>query len=256
MKRVVFSFDDSRCDFYTRAYPILLSYKYPSTINVITGFISGDRSISFPTSKHAISREELLKCYHSGMVEIACHGSDHQNTRSDIEKNIVELKEMGVNTDDIGFASPNSVVTWDNKNENGIWSLVEEGTLKYVRSGVQTRREGCLYTIKSIVSRFTHWPRLFFSLNKHNIILSNRKNKQFLPSVSVYSYTTIKEIVGLVDKMPEDASIILMFHSILSKSDEEYGRDKYYWDLKKFESLCECLRQLNILVCTTRDIVE
>lgn len=256
MKKVVFSFDDSRSDFYTRAYPVLLNYNFPSTLNVITGFVNGDKSICFPTSSRAISREELLICYQYGLVEIACHGSKHINTRSDIEKNIEELNSIGVDTKNIGFASPNSVLTLDNKNKNGIWGLVENGTLKYVRTGIQIRREGLFYIIGSIISRFLHIPSIFCLLNKRNIIPFDNKNIKLLPSVSIYSYTTVKEIDCLIDRMPDNSTVILMFHSILNNTDIEYGKDKYYWDIEKFKSLCEHLKNRNVEVCTTMNVVE
>lgn len=254
MKRIVFSFDDSRSDFYTRAFPVLSRYKYPSTLNVITGFVNGNKDISFLSAVKSVTREELVICQQSGLVEIACHGSEHLNTKIDIENNISELNEMGIDTQSIGFASPNSVITWENKNNDGVWDLVDNGTLKYVRSGIQIRREGVVYIMKSIIGKMTHIPALFYSLNKRNVITSNLKNKKFLPSVSIYSYTTVREVEHLIEKMPDNSSVILMFHSILKETDDGYKKDKYYWDLSKLERLCEYLKHNEVMVCTTKDI--
>lgn len=253
MKQVVLSFDDSRSDFYTRAFPILKHYNLPSTLNVITGFITNTISLNFSSSKKAITKDELLELEQSGLVEIACHGSNHLNTKEDVQKNIEELKMFGINVQGIGFASPNSVLTWGNKNENGIWDLINSGELSYIRSGTQIRREGYLYIIKSIIERFTHSPRLFYNLNKRNLVLDDNI---FLPSVSIYSYTTISEIKYFINHMPENASVVFMFHSILNQSDYGYRRDKYYWPEENFKELCGYLKECDkVEVCTTKELI-
>lgn len=91
----------------------------------------------------AMTAEQVKECYFNN-VEIACHGSNHINTKADLLRNVEELEDMGIDVKNIGFASPHSTLTLNNRNENGIWSLVEEGVIKYVRSGIQIRREGII----------------------------------------------------------------------------------------------------------------
>ena len=52
----------------------------------------------------------------------------------------------------------------------------------------------------------------------------------FFLSVAIYSYTTIAQIKSLIKSMPNNSSVILMFHSILKITDKGYGVDKWYWE--------------------------
>ena len=257
MKTIVLSFDDGRSDFYNRAFPILMKHGISSTFNVITNYLNDNNrngNISFPSSKQGISIEHLLECYKSGLVEIACHGANHLNTKEDVEKNLNDLRILGVNEKSFGFASPESVITELNKNEKGVWQLVEDGKLLYVRSGIQIRREGYFYTALSLIDRFVHSNLLFRYLNKKNVI-DNINNKQILPSVAIYSYTKLRQIISLIISIDESSTTILMFHSILQKGDEGYGCDRYYWDAKEFEALCLFLKSRNdIRICMTKDL--
>ena len=154
MKTVVLSFDDARKDFYTRAFPILNKYGLTATLNVISDFILNPRNYSCfeSANNEPIHIEELLLCQNQG-IEIACHGHLHLNTKADILENIKTLKELGVKfPHGIGFASPNSELTMSNIYQYGISDLIYDKTLSYVRSGIQIRREGLLYTAISLLS--------------------------------------------------------------------------------------------------------
>lgn len=258
MRFVVFSFDDARSDFYTRAFPILKKYNIPSTLNVITNFLSDKEKksrINFPSSNSGMTKENLLECYESGLIEVACHGANHLNTKEDIINNIESLLNLGIKGP-FGFASPNSVITENNKNDNGIWDLIKEGKLQYVRSGIQIRREGGFYTALSLVDRFLHSDVIYYYLNQRNIITKfDSLNTHIVPSVAVFSYTRRHQIESLIEKQKDSTAIILMFHSVLRPGDECYGCDKYYWDAKEFESLCSFIkRQNDVRVCMTKDL--
>ena len=123
-KRVAFSFDDAREDTYTRALPILKKYGFPATVNVISDFVlhpEGYREFGSANNR-AMTAEQLLDWQRCGM-EIACHGSTHENTTEDVLRNIAELQAMGLDTEGIGFASPHSGLTRENSGE--IRALVE-----------------------------------------------------------------------------------------------------------------------------------
>lgn len=259
MKTIILSFDDARRDFYTRAFPIMKKYGLPSTLNVISSYLSDfnrEGHISFPSSKQGISIDQLLECYKSGLVEIACHGANHLNTKEDVERNLEELRGMGVGEQILGFASPESVITEQNKNEKGIWKLVEDGQLLYVRSGIQIRREGYVYAALSLLDRYIHSNSLFRYLNRKNVII-NVSNDQILPSVAIFSYTKLHQVFSFIEKLKDSSATILMFHSILRNGDEGYGCDRYYWDAEEFESLCAFLKsRSDIRVCMTKDLIE
>ena len=147
MKKIVLSFDDSREDFYTRVFPLLKKYNTPATLNVISGFVNGTAKMNMPSADNkAMMSSQVVECQQSGLVEIACHGAVHDNTKEGVLRNIEDMKAWGVNVEGIGFASPTSILTKKNIHTTGIDSLVEEGTLSYVRSGIRTRREGLMYS--------------------------------------------------------------------------------------------------------------
>lgn len=259
MKTIALSFDDARSDFYTRAYPIMKKYGLPSTLNVISSFLSDysrDSNISFPSAKQGVSKEQLIECYNSGLVEIACHGANHLNSKDDVEKNIEDLRNLGIDEKCFGFASPESVLTERNIKEKGIWELVEEGKLLYVRSGIQIRREGYVYSALSLLDRYVHSNLLFWYLNRKNVV-SNISNVYILPSAAFFSYTKLHQVYSFIEKLDDSSVIVLMFHSILRKGDEGYGCDRYYWDAEEFESLCAFLSSRNdIHICMTRDLID
>ena len=253
MKRIVFSFDDGRLDTYTTAYPIMRKYGLPFTLNVTTDFVSHpERYTNFGSADNKSMRsEQVLDCYQNG-VEIACHGHTHQNTAKDVLDNIAALAEMGVDVSGVGFASPNSEVTEDNCAD--IKKLLTDGTLGYIRSGRQVRREGIVYTVLTLLERFTHSKWLFYKLNKRNIIAKGQTG--ILMSVGITAGTKIQQIRFLIEKLPDDASLILMFHSVLSRSDACYGKDAWYYDIADFETLVAALAaNPRIQVCTTKEIV-
>lgn len=258
MKTIVLSFDDARSDFYSRAFPILKQYGIPSTLNVITRYMSDMPGHVNREGKHYVggSVKELQDCYKSGLVEIACHGANHLNTMDDVEQNIADLRHIGIDEPIFGFASPGCGITEQNKNEHGIWDLVEEGKLLYVRSGISIRREGWFYSILSFMDRYVHSPKLFQYLNKRNIITDKTNlNKRVLPSVTIFSYTQLPQIKYLIERMPDSSATILMLHSILRKGDELYGYDRYCWDEAMFESLCAYLKsQSDIRICMTKEL--
>jgi hypothetical protein len=249
MKTIIFSFDDARQDFYSRAFPILQKYSLTATLNVISDFIlSPSKYTTFGSGcNQSMTPQELIDCQNNG-IEIACHGHLHLNTQKDILLNIKHLQEMGLKfPNGIGFASPNSEITDKNKNDNRVWELYQNGMLSYIRSGTQILREGFFFALLSIVDRFIHSPKLWYWLN-HNNIIHTKKNDGILPSMTIHSYTTLKQILYMIEKMPNNSAIILMFHSICAKADKGYGKDKWYWDVICFEELCKYIQEKKSMI--------
>ncbi len=254
MKSVVFSFDDARLDTYTTAYPILKKYGLPFTVNVASDFVTNPQNYTcFASgSGKSMTPQQLVECQNAGN-EVACHGHNHKNEVRGVFDNIEALEKFGLDKNLIvGFASPESYVT--ESDTFGMDKLVEDGVLKYVRSGIQIRREGLFYTALSLVERMTHSKALFKYLNRKNII-SNVG--WLLPSVAITRYTTVKQIVYLIDKLKDGESVILMFHSVLNKNDGGYRKDVWYYDAEKFEKICKYLKDTDsVNVCTTAQLIQ
>ena len=254
MRKVVLSFDDSRADFYYRVFPLLKQHKLPATLNVISGFVNGTAKMRMPSADgKAMTNAQVVECQQSGLVEIACHGATHDNTKEGVIRNIEEMRAWGVNVEGIGFASPTSILTKGNIHETGIDALVEQGILSYVRSGIRTRREGLVYSAFTLLDSKIHHNGLFYQLNKRCILGSPLPT--ILPSVAVNNYHTLPQIIKLIEKMQEEEAVILNFHSVLRKSDAGYGKDKFYWEESKFENLLNVLgSDISLKVCTTKDL--
>ena len=248
---IMLSFDDGRADTYTNAWPILKQYGLTATLNVVSDFVlhPGQYTEFSSGGNLAVTPEQLREWQASGM-EIACHGSTHKNTVEDILTNIEELRDMGISVGQIGFASPHSELTLENSAP--IQELVSGGVLSYIRSGIQTRREGLMYAVLTALERKTHSKLLYYVLN-HKNILSNKPDT-FLMSVAVTSYTTVDQIMYLLSRMQEGQAVILMFHSVLNKEDKGYGKDAWYYDVSRFDDLCSWLAENSddFCVCTTK----
>ena len=252
MKYICLSFDDARADTYVFALPIIRKYKLHATVNVITDYIYNPENYSFSTADKAMTAEQLLE-WQNAQNEVACHGHTHKNEPNDILCNIAELQKLGLKTNEIGFASPNSWLFEGNKNELGIAQLKTSGVISYMRSGTRIRREGRLYTLLSLVERYTHSRILFRYLNRRSLFKIHTP-PEILPSVTVKDYTTLKQITDFIEKMEDDNGLILMFHSILPKESELFGCDHYYWDSSCFDDLCHYLYQHRTDVCVTTTI--
>ncbi len=191
-------------------------------------------------------------------MEIACHGANHKNNKRDVEINIKELRNLGINEPIFGFASPCCGITEQNKNDKGIWDLVEEKKLLYVRSGMQIRRENYVYIALSFLDRYIHSGWLYAYLNQRNIITQREHlNEHVLPAITIYSYTKLPQVKYLIEHMPDSSAAILMLHSILRKRDDWYGYDRFYWDADLFESLCAWLTtQDDIQLCMTKELFK
>ncbi len=254
MKYAVLSFDDGRADTYENAYKILRKYSLTATINAVTDFIAHpERYSDFASGGNkAMTAEQLIECQKNG-IEIACHGATHQNTADDILRNIREFQNMGISTEDIGFASPNSYVT--ETTCSNIRALADKKIISYIRSGVRLERENFLYKALTAVERITHSKYLFYILNKRNI--ESGKNNGILKSIAVLKCTTPEQLIYFTEKMKDNDAVIFMFHSIIDKNCLYYTADKWCWDIARFEKLCAYLKKTDgIQAVTTRDLLN
>ena len=57
--------------------------------------------------------------------------------------------------------------------------------------------------------------------------------------------------------MEDGQAVILMFHSVLKKSDKGYGKDKWFNDADMFEEVCRfCAQNNGVQVITNRYLCE
>jgi len=199
-----------------------------------------------------MSIDDCLHCASNGF-EIASHGDLHKNDIYDVRESLVKLKKWGLyaDNDPIGFASPNSDIY--EKDLRGFDKLIESGELLYIRTGTVVRRESYLYAFLYILNNIIRSKRLFWVLNKNNIISPN-KNSYLLKSIAIKHNTPLKSIKYLINKAEENSIIVLLFHSILEKTSEYCKNEVWWYDITKSKDLCLWLMQNNnISIKTMRD---
>lgn len=249
-KYVILSFDDGRSDTYINAVPIMDKYSIIATINVTTDFVLHPESnYSFKSADNkAMTIDQVLELYKKG-YEIASHGNKHINDPDDVKESLDILHNWGV-SNVYGFASPSSEVTENNYKDFAY--LIDNGSLKYIRSGTQTRREGIFYAAITVFNRVFRSRKIFSFLNKRNLMNINQL-PILLKTVAITRYTTVDQITSFLEKIHDNEIAILMFHSILTQSPQI--KDSWYWLSKDFDKLCQWLSdQDTITVCDTKSL--
>ena len=232
MKNIIFSFDDGGEDFYRVAYPILKKFNLTGTANIISKYIKPEAECD--GGNKFMTAENLLELQEGG-IEIACHGHNHENTVEDIEKNLDDFAKMGLNLDKMGFASPGSDLTPEKIDT--LAPLFRDNRISYARSAYIPDRHGKFMKYLNLFMERSRSKLLFYLLNKRNFI--KNIDSLWLPSVGVVSYTTMKQMKYLLRKMPDNTSVIIMFHHIYKKTDSAYGKGAWHWDADLFCELCE-----------------
>lgn len=234
MKYISFSFDDGRKDTYSVVYPILSENGLTCTVNVITDFINNPEKYARYGLKDSMSVNDVLEMQKNGN-EIACHGHTHGNTVSDVRNCITTLKSFGVNVDNIGFASPFSQLVPNNV--GNVKELLDDNSIAYVRTGIQIRREGLIYSALMFLCEKLEMKRLFTKLNKR-AIYSYPLNQKIILGVSITNRTTVAQIMKLIESMADESAVVLIFHSILERKD---CYDRWCWSRDNFKLLCDGL---------------
>lgn len=244
MKYVVFSFDDGRRDFFTRALPILKRYHFPATLNVVCNLVKEK------TDEDGIyvSWDNIFECIENG-IEIANHSANHNNNVEDIIHGAEVLRaRLGID-DKIGFASPNSDVCL--KNFEIYKPLLKSDLVSYIRSGNQLKRDGYFYAFLYLMYKYTSSALIYDWYNRRNIIEINQAPSTFFPSVTCNRDNTAYQVIHLIKKMPQDTAVILMFHSIYEKDEEGYKKDKWSNTVDDFEAICRFLSECSDVTVIT-----
>lgn len=251
-KKIIFSFDDGRLDTFEIAVPVMGKYGLTATINIATDFIinPGKYDCFKSACNKAMRIEQVQELYEKG-YEIASHGNQHDNRIKSIRESIIILNSWGIEKV-WGFASPESII--DENNISSIDSLIKDKTLMYIRSGLQIRKQSISYIFLYIVQKLIRSKWLFYYLNKKQII-----SKDIYPileyGISISKDTTVRQILYFIDRMPEEATAIFIFHSILERDAPGEKQDKWYWSVNRFEELCrELASDKNCHVINNADI--
>ncbi|MBQ4630511.1 MAG: polysaccharide deacetylase family protein [Clostridia bacterium] len=241
MKKTVvsLSFDDGREDTIRNAFSIMNKYGLKATVHITTGFVDGTwDGHKWDSCDKAMTVADAVQMHNSGF-EISLHGDKHKTEIDDFLISKKKLKSWGISVENIGFSIPNSDLN-DTQRTEFTTFLKNEGVL-YMRGGRNAKCYSfvskCFFALYKIF-KFQFAYNLF---NKYNRNINY--DKYDLNSVVVRNEDKAKTVIRFIEKYKNDSWIILMLHSVLSKNEEKYGSDAWYWDSEEFETLCKYLSQ-------------
>lgn len=254
---ISFSFDDGRGDNLAVFQGMLIPRGIPATINITTGYIDGScPENSRPSTKRALSMEDVRLLAENSMVEIALHGDQHQNTESDIARGREKLIEWLDLPDShvFGFASPGSglPVTRFTESESDLFTR----KVSYLRTSLRISSFRRVRVLSRKAGRVLHIP-LLYRIAYADTLMDSCEDR-VIYSVPVMKDTTFGQVKAIVDlAVRRGCALILMFHSIMPDTAQE---DNWSWNTEKFEKLCDYVsaleREDKLKLCTTEQIVN
>lgn len=243
MKHVAITFDDGRSDNYLLAKQIMDKHQLRGTVYITTGFIDGTweekEVLKSPTRPLTIT--EIVDLYDSGW-EIGLHGDKHQTQVDDMRVALDKLQLWGIEYKKWGISIPNSATS-----ETEIESIFasEYGEkISYVRRGrrcdTALLKNKVLYGLYSVLK--SKWAYRRF--NAENVFFCDDIDKSSIPSVVVKANDISTLIIDFIERLTDEATVVLMLHSILPASHPMCGKDPWSWDEKNFEMLCSGLESM------------
>lgn len=249
-RNVILAFDDGRKDIYNIAFPIMKKNNIIGSLYIITGTLNNSYTPikGFASGKRQfISLENILEMEKEGF-EISSHSCNHSNEYSMIKESLDFLCNKGIMKREYkSFSSPRSEINEKNFEKSEIKKL----DLKYLRTGIQIRNENIFMKLMFILQKKCKSKIAFYLLNKDNI-MKNRK-EFFIKTIAIRSYNTINQINFLLNKIKQNETAVLLFHSITNENEEidEWGFNKI-----KFEKLCKMINDKNINNLTVKEFCE
>ncbi len=246
--RITFSFDDAREDSYN-AIKIAQNYGISCTLNVTAGYVDGSYpTVAFPPHMKTMTKEQVVDLYNSG-VEIACHGDDHNNDKSNLIKGRDKLAnwlsiEVPAN---LGIASPHSKYKINSDNIEFV-----NQNFAYMRIGGFVNGLSFKDRLIQKMARICGSRNLFLAVYKKTVD-ETEKDYPIIRSVPVLRDNTCGQIEKLIRFcQKKNRWCVLCFHSIVEK-DSLYASDNFSWSMDKFVSLCGFIKNHGIVTVTTKD---
>ena len=251
--RIVLSFDDGRADNLRAVKEIITPCGLKATMNITTNFVEDTiPSDVRPCPNVSMDRVDVAELASFANIEIAGHGTNHQNTLEDLGEGVKTLRRWLPDTPIVGIASPNSKLLEEDIIKDQ--AAYEALGLSYVRIGPGNSYSG-LHRIFGKLARMTgsSW---FYTHSVAGALITGKPGFCLL-SVPVMKPHRLQQVQALVrSAVQKDADLILMFHSIL-KPDEDHYADDWTWDYEDFNNLCQWLsNQGDIEVVTTAELVS
>ncbi|MGI5070489.1 polysaccharide deacetylase family protein [Treponema pectinovorum] len=259
MKYVCFTFDDGRLDNFTNVFPITQKYNIRCTEYCVTGFIDGSWDGKFNSADKPLTLEMLKEMNNSGW-EIALHGDCHKTELNDLRNCINKMSKWFPEKRLYGFSIPNSTV-----NQNALEDIISSEIGKniiYIRKGREINTKSWTYRFLYSLYRFFNFQFAYDLFNKKNVNQLPLKNRYSLCSLVVRKEDNPTHLINFIKKMPDNSVCILMFHSVLKRTDQFYGIDPWTFDIDKFGYLCSEINHLRtksdskLEICTVMDFFK
>lgn len=242
---IAFSFDDGRDDAYD-AFQILKKYGLTGSFHVVTGFIDGSFiTDAFGIGRKSLTPDQLFEMSQNGM-DISSHGDRHIMEYNDFQTSFRKISKICAKESCVGFSVPNSDYSKDE-----LLSFVSKNgsSLSYIRVGRSKKCYSLRMKINYALYHIFHFQSAFNLFNKNNILTNVEKFE--MNSLVVLSDTRSKNLIKFIERNKNtDATLILMFHSIVDSPTNkwEYSKDE-------FIKVCSYVSN-NCVVKTLKEIVS
>jgi hypothetical protein len=245
MKYVSLTFDDGRKDNYTHAFPIMRECGIKGTLFCTTGYIDGTwtKPETWHSAGEPISIDEMKKLQDAGW-EIALHGDQHMTDVDDFQIASKKLAKWGFSERPIGFSVPNSNVSQAKLDELIDHAFGSE--LAYIRMGRNINTRSISAKVLFALYTYCHMQWAFNRFNQHSLMTRENFNQKLIYSIVVRREDDPSMILRFLEKAQDGTYAVLMLHSILPKDDALYGTDAWCWDAKRFETLCDGLKKMEM----------
>lgn len=232
MRNIVLSFDDGLYDFKINALPILDKYNFKACVNVVTKF---SELGEFDGYKY-LTINDLNDIKRKGF-ELACHSDTHQKISS-INDLLISKRKMiqYFGNENYGLILPFSQ-TIDSKKANIILD-----NFSYLADYKTNRLKNTFYyNLSRIFARVFKAKKNVFYYCNFSYFFDNRTDSKVFSRLPIKTNISPKVYINFLKHMPNNASLVLMFHSITDNYETCPWPDGS-WTTKKFDHF---LRYLN-----------
>ena len=233
---VVLNFDDGR-KIDNQILQYMIQNNIPATFYINMGYVRKEFEIP-ATIAEPMSEEELRNLESMELFEIASHGYEHTNDWDSIERGVKALREWKKEkTETIGFSSPGSGLKETDILQNQ--KKVKEIGLSYIRLELRIQTHLLIRTAARKAARITKSNFLYQIAYKETLM--DQMENGICYCVSALWDTTVQQLKAIVNEAIQQKKVcVILFHSIASKEDKEYG-DTWSWKKEKYLKFCEYL---------------
>lgn len=233
---IVLNFDDGR-RIDNQVLQYMVQNNIPATFYINMGYVRKEFQIP-ATIAEPMSENELRNLESMKIFEIASHGYEHTNNWDSIERGVKALQEWKKEkSKTIGFSSPGSGLKESDILQNK--KKVNEIGLSYIRLELRIQTHHLIRTAARKAARIIKSGFLYRIAYKETLM--DQIENGICYCISALWDTRVQQLKAIVNEsMKQKKVCAILFHSIASKEDKEYG-DPWSWKKDKYLEFCEYL---------------